>query len=584
MEQRTVFISHSTTNDAQTDRIADALEHAGFSVWVDHRNGIKPGTPSWDKAIRAAIEDADVGVFIMSEAALASEICGSECLLVRELGDPLYIVKLEDVKPSSVWLYIKQIQYADLTKNYDEGIESLINALNGKPTANSPQALHSRFTGESTLRQYLPFLFLNPMRGRDDDLRRLTASLNGTVVQVTGTGGLGKSRLVAEAALNHAQGAVWYRCSSLSTPADLLGLLMEHLRLPQDSAEQDMLNQLRLRPKTLIVIDNAEDVLPENQISYLDFIAKLQTAGAHIVLTSRMRWETLRPLNEITPTALDLVSATAIARDFAVAQNIPLTDAEAEAIALEARLYPRLIEWAIGQFGKRPFERVLAQLHDLKSKGVQEALDEMIRSSIDQMSAQDGDSAERLLLRLAVCQGSFGYQVINALKPGAMDEDLLDDALDVLQAWRFVRYERSDERYSVDPMVRLALPAPDETTHRAHFLHYKDLYSNHAANNNEDTHPRILLDWDDIQAALTWGMVHETETAIDWVIALQHFMLLRRTNLERFEMLTRALETAINTDYEWGEANCLKALGDVHLRKNEYAEAVERYQEALPLY
>ena len=188
MEQITVFISHSTENDAQVDRIAYALESAGLSVWVDHHNGITPGTPSWDRAIRQAIVSAHAGLFVMSEASLASDICGSECLLVRELGVPLYVLRLEDVRPASVWLYIKQIQYADLTRNFDTGMEALIAALNGEKVENAPQPLHSRFTGESILRQYLPHLFLNPMRGREEDLRRLTEALNG-VVQVTGTGG-----------------------------------------------------------------------------------------------------------------------------------------------------------------------------------------------------------------------------------------------------------------------------------------------------------------------------------------------------------------------------------------------------------
>lgn len=583
MEQKSIFISHSTRNDDQVDRIADALESAGFQVWVDHRNGITPGTPSWDKAIRQAIEDADTGLFIMSEAALASDICGSECLLVRELGDPLYVLKLEDVKPASVWLYIKQIQYADLTHDFDAGMGLLIRTLHGETDKNAPQALRSKFTGESVLRQYLPFLFLNPLRGRDDDLRRLTESLNG-VVQVTGTGGLGKSRLVAEAALKHPEGAVWHRCSPLSSPGDLLGTLMDHLRLAKDSTEQDVLNELQLRPRTLIVIDNAEAVKPERQALYAAFIASLQASGAHVVLTSRVRWEQLRPLKEITPTALDLPSAAAIAHDFAMAQQIPLTDTEAEAIAQAARLHPRLIEWAIGQMGKRPFERVLTQLRELKSRAVQEALDEMIRSSLQQMNEQEGDHAQRLLLRLVVCDGTFDYAAIVALKPEEMDEDALDDALDVLQAWRFVRYERSEERYSVDAMVRLALPAPDETASRLHFAHFHALHSDDDANNDEDTHRHIALDWDNIQVALNWGFDHEVEKAVDWTDALQYFMALRRNNQERLVLLTRALQLARNVAYPTGEANCLHSLGDVHLQMSEYTTAFGWFEQALAIY
>jgi hypothetical protein len=320
MSQKMIFISHSTNDDEHIDRIADTLENAGLKVWVDHRNGIEPGTPSWERAIRQAIDEADAGLFVMSEASLASDICGSECLLVRELGDPLYVLKLEDVKPIDVWLYIKQIQYADLTQNFDAGMETLIKTLNGENVENAPQAIRSKFTGESTLRQYLPYLFVSPMRGRDEDLHRLMNSLNG-VVQVTGTGGLGKSRLAAEVALQHEEGAVWYRCSNTSSPAGLMSLLMEHLRLTKDSTEEDILRQLQLRPGTLVVIDNAEAVPTEQQEDYRALIAKLQTAGAYVILTSRVRWERIKPLKEITPTALDLATATKLAHDFAAAQD-----------------------------------------------------------------------------------------------------------------------------------------------------------------------------------------------------------------------------------------------------------------------
>ncbi|MGQ9890058.1 MAG: TIR domain-containing protein, partial [Aggregatilineales bacterium] len=584
--KKEVFVSHSTKDDARVDHIADMLEAVGFEVWVDHRNGIEPGTPSWDAAIRRAIAEADAALFVMSEAALASEICGSECLLVRELSTPLYVLKLEEVASVNVWLYIKQIQYADLAKDFDAGMNALIKTLKGEKVAGAPQALHSQFTGENILRRYLPFLFVSPMRGRDDDLKRLTESLNG-VVQVTGTGGLGKSRLVAEVALKHPEGAVWYRCSPVSSVADLLGALIEHLRLKNDSSEREVLEGLRRRPKTLIVIDNAEDVPPARRADYLDLIAKLQAARAHIVLTSRVRWEELKPSREITPTALNETVAAVIASDFAEAQGIPLSEREAQELAVAARLYPRLIEWAVGQLAKRPLAQVMAQLKDLKSKGVQEALEEMIGKSLQQMSHDEGDAGERLLRRLVVFQGTFDYAALQALKPDDMDDAALDAALDVLQAWRFVRYDRSEERYNVDEMVRLALPAPDADAQARHFAHYVGLYGDDEANQTfagDGTipqHARIAQDWENVQAGLAWGLAHASQEAVDWVLALDVFMFLRRTSQERQDLLEKALQVAQATTYTRGEANCLRALGEVHRLKGEYGDAVDHYQEAL---
>jgi hypothetical protein len=153
---KTLFISHSTQDDAVVDQLADALEAAGFSTWVDHRNGIKPGDASWDAAIRKAITDADAGLFVMSSRSLGSTICAAECLLVRELDDPLYVLRLEAVPPETIWLYIKMIQYADISSDLHTGTQVLIRASCGESGEGLPAALRTRFTGRETLLQYLP--------------------------------------------------------------------------------------------------------------------------------------------------------------------------------------------------------------------------------------------------------------------------------------------------------------------------------------------------------------------------------------------------------------------------------------------
>ena len=59
---KTLFISHSTTDDMHIDKIAVSLEAHGHIVWIDHRNGITPNDSNWDKAIRTAISQADAGI------------------------------------------------------------------------------------------------------------------------------------------------------------------------------------------------------------------------------------------------------------------------------------------------------------------------------------------------------------------------------------------------------------------------------------------------------------------------------------------------------------------------------------------
>jgi tetratricopeptide (TPR) repeat protein len=460
---QTLFISHSTKDDDAIDRIADSLEKAGYASWVDHRNGIVPGTPSWDRAIRAAITDCDGALFIMTGDSLASEICGSECLLVRELDKPLYVLRLREVVSKDVWLYIKQIQYADLAHDFEAGMALLLSALRGEKREGAPEVVRAKFSGRAALRLTLPYIDTNPLRGRADDLERLRASLDGGahVVQVTGTGGTGKSRLAAEVALEHPTGALWHRCTANTTASDLLIGLAEHVGMKADTPRAALLAAFSRRP-ALVVVDNAEDVTQgARRDDYRELLYALIEADAPVILTTRVPWNELKPRREIVPTALDEATAAQIALDFAAAEQIALSADEARELATAARLYPRLIEWAVTQIpvqtGGRA--RVLRMLRDLKSHDVQAALDEMITRTLDDMVAQahDGAAAQALLARLCIMPGSFDRHAALYLRQHEMvDEDELDDALTTLRTWRFVR-DVGEERWRVEEVVRLAV-------------------------------------------------------------------------------------------------------------------------------
>jgi hypothetical protein len=125
-----IFISHSSKDNAAVDRIAEKLETAGLTTWVDHHNGVSLGQ-GWDTSIRDAILNCDIGLFVMTPQSLNSDLCASECLLLRESGKPLYVVKLEDCAPGDIWLYIKQVQYVDLVEDFNHGMKLLIATLEG---------------------------------------------------------------------------------------------------------------------------------------------------------------------------------------------------------------------------------------------------------------------------------------------------------------------------------------------------------------------------------------------------------------------------------------------------------------------
>ena len=467
-----LFISHSTKDDSHADGVAALLAEEGVSCWIDHQGGLTPGTPNWDSGIRAAIKDCRAGLLIMSPRSLASEICAAECLLLRDLGKPLYVAYLETCAPTDIWLYIKMIQYADLRMDVKKGAAAIVRALRGDGAPDTPTPVRGRITGGDTMRVYLPYLNSVPLTGRDADVTGLRAMLGAHVTQLTALGGTGKSRIAAEIALSAANGAIWHRCDSTSAPFSVIDLIRQHYGLDEKASDDLVIAALDSVPP-LIVIDNAEDIVAgtDRRTAYVALFNRLVAHGAPLLLTSRVVWHELKPRKDYPLQPISLDQAEKLALDFASVEEIALSSADARSLADAARLHPRLIEFSIRQLHERDVRTVLRQLRELKHADVQDALDEMIHRTVRQMreTAKGGERAESLLQRLTVFRGAFGRDAVRALKPTTLSEDEVDDALVLLARWKFVR--KDGERYRVEDMVSGALLA-DVNASSVHFEYY----------------------------------------------------------------------------------------------------------------
>jgi hypothetical protein len=462
-----IFISHATKDDNAVNAIAEQLEAGGIDTWVDHRQGLEPGTPNWDKALRAAIQDCEFGLLVMSPRSLASDICSAECLLLRDLGKPLYVLLLETCSPDTIWLYIRLIQYADGRADLSAGVAALLRVLRGQSAeeASAPTALGGRITGIDTMRVYLPYLDKIPLYGREAEMNELRVKLaDGQATQIIGVGGKGKSRLAAEFALSAKQGAVWHRCNSSSAAYEWLELLRKHAGLDKDAPQEAILQVLQTQAP-LVVLDNAEDVPADDsrRPAYRQLAQALVSRRVPLLITSRRAWTDVQPRYAHDLNSLPPAIAEKLAHDFAHAANLSLNAAQCAALAQAARYHPRLIEFAVEQVqdGRR-YERVLKLLNEGEHEDVQERMDEMVHKSIRDMVAHDkhGADAEALLKCLCVGRGSLDMAAILALRPEDWDEDRAEDALETLYQWRFVHRD-ADERTRVEEPVsytHLTLP------------------------------------------------------------------------------------------------------------------------------
>ena len=72
-----VFVSYSHEDHNFVTRLRTDLQAHGIEMWVD-KEGIQPGTPDWEQALRDAIHTAHAVLFIASPAARNSRYVKDE--------------------------------------------------------------------------------------------------------------------------------------------------------------------------------------------------------------------------------------------------------------------------------------------------------------------------------------------------------------------------------------------------------------------------------------------------------------------------------------------------------------------------
>ena len=123
----TIFLSYSREDLATMHRIEQALQRAGATVWTDE--DLTPGTSNWTKAIDKSLRECDAVVALLSPTAYHSKWVDSECSKAQAYGKEIFPILIKgdprDAVPLSLW----GIQRIDLRKDYDTGIEDLLEAL-----------------------------------------------------------------------------------------------------------------------------------------------------------------------------------------------------------------------------------------------------------------------------------------------------------------------------------------------------------------------------------------------------------------------------------------------------------------------
>lgn len=139
----TIFISYSHEDKLNVDLLAAHMVKRNASVWVD----------TWElnvgdsiiQRVQEAITESDALLVILSKASVESEWCKKELSagMIRELDEKRVVVLPVLLEDCEIPLFLRDKMYADLRKDYDDGLSAIMDAVAGVSNPNQ-----SRFSDD----------------------------------------------------------------------------------------------------------------------------------------------------------------------------------------------------------------------------------------------------------------------------------------------------------------------------------------------------------------------------------------------------------------------------------------------------
>jgi predicted ATPase/DNA-binding winged helix-turn-helix (wHTH) protein len=457
--------------------------------------------------------------------------------------------------------------------------------------------------------------------GREREIAEIKRLLPTTrLLTLTGTGGIGKTRLAVQAAaevLDAYRDGVWFiDLAPLTDPARVASALAQVLGVTE-TAGQPLLRTLceYLRAKELLlVLDNCEHVLGASA-DLVDAVLR-DTARVSVVATSR---ESLRVATERTyPLGVlplpDPKAATAsIARSDAVQlfvdrarQHRPRFDLEGPHARAVAEICVRLdglplaLELAAARVAVLPVEdivRLLDQRFRLLTRGSRGELprQQTLRAMLD-WSYELLDAPERQLFStLSVFAG--GWTIAAAEAVGAGGPIAKDDVVYLLIALiekSLVVADEDGDRYRMLETVRdyarerLDKSGPAQTVrerHRDYFLALaEEAEPNLSGAEQSALLQRLQTEHENLRSALQWSLADDESAAgLRLCGALQQFWGTRGHLSEGRDWCARVLAKTNSADRSQDRAKVLGAAGLLAFFQADFAAALAQLEESLAI-
>jgi predicted ATPase/DNA-binding SARP family transcriptional activator len=485
----------------------------------------------------------------------------------------------------------------------------------------------------SALRQTLP-IPLTALIGRDQDVLEVTSRLSqARLVTLTGTGGVGKTRLAIQVAEElagaYSDGAVFVDLAPLENTDHVPDAVRSALGAPAGEGTQDPIEDicpyLDAR-RILLLLDNCEHL--DHACSSLAETLLIRCPGLKILATSRqvlgVKGETVWrvPSLAVPKTRADKSIAPAdilhVSKflDFAAIRLFSERARAAEStfeispknafavVTICSRLdgIPLAIELAAARVKAMPVEKIAARLIDrfriLMGSHSNPAgplpRHQTLRASIDWSYDLLSVQERTLLLRLAVFVGGWTLEAAEAVCSGApIHEWEVLDLLTGLVEKSLVVYLPNEDRYRLLETIRQYLTERveedgEQTTvpgkHLEYFLALAETAEPELKGPRQsDWMDRLEADHDNLRAALNWsrGEHGDSEFGLRLAGALFRFWQVRGFLAEGREQLALAL--AGSAEATANRANALNNCGILAYRQSDYPAARSLYEESLAI-